>query len=113
MSEYTGPRTPQPPATHAALDGLGVLSTERPPVDPLDVLRRIVAWRDSVHAGRVVRGAELEALIEEARGLLPTGGTPCATCSGLDMSNIAGWSCADCGRTDGVLGTFKEHSDGR
>lgn len=58
---------------HSALAGLGVLRAERPPSTPLDVLRRIVAWRDSVHAGRVVRGAELEALIEEARALFSHG----------------------------------------
>lgn len=58
---------------HSALVGLGVLRSERPQATPLDVLRRIVEWRDNVHAGRVVRGAELEALIEEARALLPHG----------------------------------------
>lgn len=60
------------PATgsHSALAGLGVLRSEQPPADPVDVLRRIVAWRDNVHAGRVVRGAELEALIEEGRRAL-------------------------------------------
>lgn len=57
--------------SHSALAGLGVLSTERATTNPLDVLRRIVAWRDDVHAGRVVRSADLEALIEEARALLP------------------------------------------
>jgi hypothetical protein len=53
--------------------GLGVLRAEQEST-ALDLLRRIVAWRDNVHAGRVVRGAELEALIEEARPLLADGG---------------------------------------
>lgn len=38
--------------------------------DERDVLRRIVEWRDDVHTGRMVRSADLEALIEEARTLL-------------------------------------------
>ncbi len=58
--------------SHSALAGLGVLRAERPPTDPLALLRRIVAWRDSVSGG-VVRGADLETLIDEARGLLTSG----------------------------------------
>jgi hypothetical protein len=65
-------KQPAFPTTHAALDGLGVLGVERA-TDPLDLLRRIVGWRDDAHAGRVVRGAELEALIDEARTLLSAG----------------------------------------
>lgn len=75
--------------SHSALAGLGVLSTERAPADPLDVLRRIVAWRDDVHAGNVVRSADLEALIEEGRRAL---GVP--ACRALQPIPSE-WSC-DC-----------------
>lgn len=57
-----------PPKTLSALQDLGMLPSERQP-DPIDLLRRIVAWRDGVTAGGVIRGADLEALIEEARAL--------------------------------------------
>ena len=65
-------------STHAALEGLGVLGIERES-SAVDVLRRIVQWRDGVDSG-VVRGADLERLIVEARTLLQgvkasTGGT--------------------------------------
>lgn len=57
---------------HSALAGIGVLRSEQSLADPADILRRIVAWRDNVHAGRVVRSAELEALIEEGRRAVKT-----------------------------------------
>jgi hypothetical protein len=59
------PEPKRGPATHSALTGLGVLRAEQP-ATATDILRRIVAWRDSVSSG-VVRGADLEALIDEAR----------------------------------------------
>lgn len=46
--------------------------------DAFDVLRRIVAWRDSVHEGRVVRGSELESLIEECRSIVQAPGSGAA-----------------------------------
>jgi hypothetical protein len=66
------PEPKRAPATHSALAGLGLLRAEQEP-PPLNLLRRIVGWRDDVHAGRVVRSADLEALIEEARTLLAPG----------------------------------------